>query len=145
MARGGHWASQEGIGSMVPEPIYLHDMFTNSPSTQSSFRRSYAVQTMHATSLVLSHAATPTASSPPPLCPCLLDQCCNIAFSDHYRRQPALPRRAVACPSPGRAQAGHGHTGPDGAAFAAKPALVAGLRVRPADRWPPVPDHDRGR
>lgn len=35
--------------------------------------------------------------------------------------------------------------GPDGATIDAEPTLVAGLRVRLADRWPPVQDHDRGR
>lgn len=35
-------------------------------------------------------------------------------------------------------------TGPDGAAIDAEPALVAGLRVRPADGRSPVQDSDRG-
>lgn len=39
---------------------------------------------------------------------------------------------------------GDRHAGPDGATADAEPALVARLRVRPADRWPPLPGADCG-
>ncbi|MDB5657629.1 MAG: family transposase [Cypionkella sp.] len=53
-----------------------------------------------------------------------------------YREEQLHVRR------PGRAQAGYGHTSPNGAALDAEPALVSGLRVRQADGWTPVQDHD---